>query len=401
MAQAPLRVRLLTAILSPLLFLAIVEGVLRVAGFQYTPSLEEKTEEARRLPTELYERDPELLWTMARSTVLDEPQAGYPRVRTNSLGLRGGTPPGERRPGEFRVLCLGDSVTFGLGVRDGFTWPEQLQRLLAAGPGLGGRPVHVLNGGVVGWSSVQGMRFLNRVGWYHPDVIVFWFGMNDVCRAWGRPDREKGGEPGALYEVASALSLLRTVQLLTYAVDAVRGAGKDSTRASLEDYASAVERLKALEADGGPRVIFIRYPAQLDTTAAQLAEVLAQAEAAHVEWVSGPLALLIAITPAPAGTEICGRVVTGPNGPELRFRGPADLRYSVDKVRTDLEDVHSWRKELQARRALLPEGAPDAGALFGDAPAGRVFADNCHLTEQGCRLAAEVIAARILACFRR
>ena len=72
MAQAPLRVRLLAAILSPLLFLAIVEGVLRVAGFQYTPSLEEKTEEARRLPTDLYEQDPELLWTMARSTVLDD-----------------------------------------------------------------------------------------------------------------------------------------------------------------------------------------------------------------------------------------------------------------------------------------------------------------------------------------
>jgi len=249
---------------------------------------------------------------------------------------------------------------------------------------------------VPGWSSVQGMRLLERVGWYEPDVVVFWFGYNDVQPALGRPD----AETGALEEVASTLFQLRTVQLAASAVDAIRGAGDDATRASIEDYAAAVERLKALEAGGGPQVIFVRYPERLDTTIAQLSRVVERAEAEGVEWVVGPAALLFPFTPAPDGADLVGRVVRGPKGRELRFDGLDTFRQSVGTVRDDLEDLRAWKRGLAARRALLPGGSPGAEELFGSARPAAVLLDNCHLTPQGCWQAAQGIGARIISRLR-
>jgi len=396
MARARLRAKLITAILSPVLVFGVLEASLRVASYRYVPDVSEGTEKARWLLPALYERHPVFRWTLTRNAVLHEPKAGFLRVSTNGMGLRGSQPPGARRPREVRVLCLGDSVTFGLGVRDDQTWPVQLKRVLLASPELDGRPVHVLNGGVPGWSSVQGMRLLERVRWYEPDVIVFWFGYNDVQAALGRPD----AETGMLEEVVSTLFHLRTVQLAANAVDAIRGAGDDATRASIEDYAAAVERLKALEAGGGPQVIFVRYPERLDTTIAQLSRVVERAEAVGVEWVAGPAALLLPVTPAPDGADLVGRVVRGPKGRELRFEGLDRFRHPVGTVRDDLEDLWAWKRGLAARRALLPGDSPGAEELFGSARPAAVLLDNCHLTPQGCRRAAQGIAARILSRLR-
>jgi lysophospholipase L1-like esterase len=317
------------------------------------------------------------------------------------MGLRGPHPAISRPPDEFRVLCLGDSVTFGLGVGDDETWPANLERFLAGSPRFAGRTVNVLNGGVPGWSSVQGMRLLDRVSWYRPDVIVFWFGMNDVAHAWGRPDAEKGRGPRAPTAVVDRLSGLRSVQLIANVVDGIRSPPDGWTRASVADFAAAVDRLRALERDGGPRVIFIRTPERLAATEAQLAGILDLAERGDAEWVSGPLPLLLAIVPAPAEMPIEGTVVEGPDGRELRLEGPAGMRETVEKLRTDLTDVRLWQRGLAERLALLPVDALDGQALFGEMPRELVFSDNCHLSDLGCRLAAEAIAARIFGVLAR
>jgi len=396
MPRARTRARLLTAILSPLLFVALLETGLRIAGYRYRPAAVEREEETRRLPPALYARHPVLLWTLPPDTIVDDPAAGFPRVATNRLGLRGNPPSGSRRPGEFRVLCLGDSVTFGLGVRDGETWPAQLERALVGSPTLGGRPVHVLSGAVPGWSSVQGLRLLDELPGYEADVVVFWFGMNDVLPAWGRPDAEKGGYPGLLDRVAWSLEGLRTVQLATRIRDAYRSPRKAVTRASVADFAGAVERLRGLETAGGPRVIFVRYPERIDATTAQLARVVERAEALSVGWVAGPTALLLPITPASDRVVRSCRIAPGPHGAELQFGGVVEMRRSLDEVRSDLATTRAWKEGLTERLALLPTDAPGAKALFGGAPPATVFSDNCHLTPEGCRRAGRAIAAMIL-----
>jgi lysophospholipase L1-like esterase len=87
----------------------------------------------------------------------------------------------------FRVLALGDSCTFGLGVEDDATWPAQLERALRTQ----GIDAEVVNAGVPGYSAFQGMRFLETRGLsLEPDVVVVTFGFNDADEGMPQSDYE-------------------------------------------------------------------------------------------------------------------------------------------------------------------------------------------------------------------
>src|SRR5262245_56187986 len=90
-------------------------------------------------------------------------------VRLDALGLR--SPEiGARRPGELRVLCLGDSFTFGYGVTAEESWPDVLGGLLAQRLG---RTVLTGNAGVPGYGTVEQARCLRRIGpAFDPDVVL-------------------------------------------------------------------------------------------------------------------------------------------------------------------------------------------------------------------------------------
>ncbi|HBP17968.1 MAG TPA: hypothetical protein DEA08_09260 [Planctomycetes bacterium] len=73
------------------------------------------------------------------------------RTSTNAAGFRDRPWDAARRGARWRVLCLGDSCTFGRGVHDGEDYPSQLEPLLAERLG----EVAVFNAGVPGYDSVQ------------------------------------------------------------------------------------------------------------------------------------------------------------------------------------------------------------------------------------------------------
>jgi lysophospholipase L1-like esterase len=84
-------------------------------------------------------------------------------------------------PERFRILCVGDSVTYGFNVDQGAEWPRRLEALLnAADPE---HPVEVVNAGVPGWSWVQGLRYVQHEGLaLAPDLVIAAHGTND--RFW-------------------------------------------------------------------------------------------------------------------------------------------------------------------------------------------------------------------------
>jgi lysophospholipase L1-like esterase len=100
-------------------------------------------------------------------------------ARIDDDGFRGPdrTPPaGSERV--YRVLCIGDSSTFGLNVDQGAEFPRRLERLLRRA--YPGRAIEVVNAGVPGWSWMQGARFLRLRGIaLHPDLVIAAFGTND------------------------------------------------------------------------------------------------------------------------------------------------------------------------------------------------------------------------------
>jgi len=102
---------------------------------------------------------------------------GDDRYRIDSLGLRGG----EVRPrfgrSARRVVVLGDSFAFGLGVDEDETFPAQLETFLETDTG---RPVEVLNLGVPGYHTGQELEWLIRAGIaLEPDLVVLLYYGND------------------------------------------------------------------------------------------------------------------------------------------------------------------------------------------------------------------------------
>lgn len=105
-------------------------------------------------------------------------EAGTLRVtyHTDAGGFRV-QPPVEAGPNTRRVLCLGDSYTFGLAVADDQTYPCHLQNILRER----GLDVAVSNRGIPGYNTMQEYHTLREVfDTIAPDVVVLGYVMNDA-----------------------------------------------------------------------------------------------------------------------------------------------------------------------------------------------------------------------------
>jgi len=95
----------------------------------------------------------------------------------NEHGLRGRSFPAEKAEGVTRVLCIGDSMTFGTGVADEEAWPAVLQGLLEARR----ERVEVWNCGVEGTNTLEQGAFLEqRLLGLEPDLVVLSYYVNDA-----------------------------------------------------------------------------------------------------------------------------------------------------------------------------------------------------------------------------
>jgi lysophospholipase L1-like esterase len=94
-------------------------------------------------------------------------------------GMRRKTPFPPRDPNRFRIMVVGDSLTYGEGIDAFWTYPEQLQRSLATD-----FRVEVLNLGVRGYDSEDVLnvvrRFLPRL---KPDLVVYGVCLNDFLES--------------------------------------------------------------------------------------------------------------------------------------------------------------------------------------------------------------------------
>lgn len=93
----------------------------------------------------------------------------------NSLGFRGTREYSDVKTG-LRVLFLGDSYTYGVGVNDDQAFPYQVEKILTAK----NYPVEIINGGNPGKGSDYELRLLRTLGSrLKPDLTVVCFFWND------------------------------------------------------------------------------------------------------------------------------------------------------------------------------------------------------------------------------
>lgn len=101
-------------------------------------------------------------------------------VTTNSHGYRDDEIPLKKPAGTYRILVLGDSVSFGHGVDGNETYAEQLEDLLTTHE----HPVDVINTGVPGNSPFQEFVDLDRGLAFEPDAVVYQFTLNDIVEPY-------------------------------------------------------------------------------------------------------------------------------------------------------------------------------------------------------------------------
>ena len=102
-------------------------------------------------------------------------------AKVNSLGYRGREFSLNKPVGSFRIVCSGNSITFGEAASsESTTYPAVLEKLMQERGEIAG-PVEVINAGVLGYTSYQCLMDLKtRLIALHPDFIIFCVGWNDM-----------------------------------------------------------------------------------------------------------------------------------------------------------------------------------------------------------------------------
>jgi lysophospholipase L1-like esterase len=137
--------------------------------------------------------------------VLEEPEFKM-RVKHNSLGLRGPEVAPTKAPGAVRIVAVGDSFTYGVGVHDEETF---CARLAALDPRL-----EVINAGVNNYGTDQELLALKEQGLpLGPDVVlvcVFW---NDLPNSYQRSETGFALRDGVLvHEPPPSLKVPRSMK---------------------------------------------------------------------------------------------------------------------------------------------------------------------------------------------
>lgn len=85
----------------------------------------------------------------------------------------------------LRILCLGDSSTFW------GSYHSQLENTLNTKHGQENKRFEVINAGVTGYTSCQGLFSYTYKGmYYNPDIVTFYFGINDPIERFYLSDKE-------------------------------------------------------------------------------------------------------------------------------------------------------------------------------------------------------------------
>jgi lysophospholipase L1-like esterase len=98
-------------------------------------------------------------------------------VQLNGAGFRDREWPEQKAPGVFRIVVMGDSITWGHGVNQAERYSDLLLALLQRK----GLPVEVLNLAVSGYGTDQAyLLFRSEEHRYCPDLVLFGFYENDL-----------------------------------------------------------------------------------------------------------------------------------------------------------------------------------------------------------------------------
>jgi lysophospholipase L1-like esterase len=243
----------------------------------------------------IFEGDPLLLWRLKPN--LNRAVWDFTVLSTNSQHLRSRNSTdtlAPKQPGAIRIVCLGDSVTFGFRVP--VVWPDKPtqydpewvpfsmlleKQLKEANPD---RQIDVVNMAVPGYTSQQGLAWLRRdLDRLKPDLLVVSFGWNDASLS-DVPDRAAVNTSWPAFGTrwlidhsqafAHATRWLRSRQLDEKNPPPSRG--RPQARVSQEEYLANLLGIEQLARQHGAAVIVMAAPYRDHSSEAPEADLMLQ-----------------------------------------------------------------------------------------------------------------------------
>lgn len=132
--------------------------------------------------------------------------------KLNEHGMRGPLLPIKKKPGNFRILFLGDSTCWGLGVKLEDSFSALATSLIAEdNPD---REVEYIQGAFPGYSSYQSKVMLKKLINRKPDLVIFYVGANnDHTRARYFKDSDIPVRSARLHATWHKIHLLRILEV--------------------------------------------------------------------------------------------------------------------------------------------------------------------------------------------
>jgi lysophospholipase L1-like esterase len=156
--------RLILVLLSSLMALVLAEVIYRVSLVdQHEYSVSQTGDQYQ-----FYQFDPKLGWanTPGASGTFSRSEYAY-RISVNTHGMRQHEVSKKNITSSFRVVVMGDSFVWGIGINDEARFTEVLEGMLPN--------VEVLNFGTSGYSPVQYLLMLDDIAEFQPDLVVILF----------------------------------------------------------------------------------------------------------------------------------------------------------------------------------------------------------------------------------
>jgi hypothetical protein len=309
----------------------------------------------------------------------------------NPLGFRGPAQPFHKPPGTARVVCVGDSSTFGFLNREEECYPRLLEECLA-GRGKG-RRVEVVNAGVSGYTTLQEALALKlRVLPLAPDVVVIQCGHNNRSMTVSSDRSGLYRSAGAMGRLVGGSRFLYLAGTAARRLGLARPPGRFDLTESLANVRGDLSLMVDLCRQGGAKVIFVSW--------GQHPEISARTEEGIRLYELGRPAEALPLLERAAGIEynwdwrpahylrLCA-LATGDAGKARR----------AEEVEKTLRREHPWvideRPYLDAFRAVAAAKGVPLIEYRGEALRPSLFLDICHPSPEFTRRIAHDLCARI------
>ncbi len=224
----------------------------------------------------ILEQDPILFWRQKKNLDVTFQNT---RMKTNALGLRNKDFKLKKDADSLRIVSLGASPTFGWGVNSQDVYTAQLEKIL--GQIYLDKHIEVINAGVIGYSSYQGLIFLKKeVIKLSPDVITVPFVINELdkyrfYRNNGKSDKELGPKSKILvsfenllnkshfFKVFKRIIISKKGMAIQYFGESDNGVYSKKRRVSPEDYKKNLNAIIDIIHQNDIKVMLIKMPVNL------------------------------------------------------------------------------------------------------------------------------------------